>query len=182
MESSENQSVCLYRRALGSAFDELSPTLIRFHSLVASASAIGILDVTRGAGWFRHAAANLMHLPEEGKRVRVSLSVEAAAGEECWTRHFGRLKLITYQWMDSDLLNERSGPMRFAFRLIVEEGAMRFSTARVWLLGIPLPQRLSPRVNATATAFDEGWWVRVRVDVPTLGMLVQYEGKIVQQC
>ena len=58
---------------------------------------------------------------------------------------------------------------------------MRFHMARCWLRGgIPLPAALSPRVTAHTSDQEDGdeWWVSVRVDLPLLGMVTQYEGKV----
>ena len=123
-----------------------------------------------------------MRLPEPGEQVPVLLNMQVEADSECWTREFGSLRLVTQQWLHHGLLIETAGPSRFGFRLSAGATQMRFEFVRCWLLGVPLAFALSPRVNASASIYEDGWWIHVRVEVPVLGMLVQYEGKVVPEC
>ena len=182
MESPVHNTPSLYRGTLGEAFDSLPTVLRHFHDHPHDARARGSLRVTRGTGWLRQAMAAAMRLPSPGEQVPVLLHVQANAEEERWTRDFGTLRLVTRQWRRNGLLIEAAGPLRFGFHLTANPEEMRFEFARCWLMGIPLPLFLSPRVNAWVSEYEEGWWARVRVEAPLLGLLTQYEGKVTPQC
>jgi hypothetical protein len=119
-----------------------------------------------------------MRLPMPGEQVPVQLLVETQEGRERWTRQFGSSCLVTSQWLQEDLLIEAAGPIRFGFRMTADTTGMEFHFARCWLFGLPLPYALSPRVNAIVRGTEAGWRVQVRVEVPVLGQLSQYEGEI----
>lgn len=171
----------LYRRALGESFDRLPPVLRTFHDEPFGGRAQGTLCITRGQGRLRYLAALLMRLPPPGQQVPVRLQVRTDGAAEHWTRDFGTLRLVTKQWLHNGLLIETAGPLRFGFRVAAEAQILRFAFARCWLLGLPLPRVLSPRVEAEAHAQEDGWWIRVAISVPILGLLTQYEGKVVPQ-
>lgn len=182
MDRPGQNPLCLYRRTLGEAFDSLPPVLKRFHEQPCGASAQGSLRITRGPGRLRQALATLMRLPSPGEQVPLLLQVHVRGEVERWTRDFGALRLVTRQWLRHGLLIESVGPLRFGFRLAADATEMRFDFARCWFLGMPLPSALAPRVNASASEYEEGWWVRVRVEAPVLGLLTQYEGKVTLLC
>jgi len=173
---------CLYRRTLGEAFDRLPQVLKNFHNQPCEAVAQGSLRITRGKGWMRQALAAAMHLPMPGEQVPIQLRVQVDGEEEHWTRDFGSLRLVTRQWLHRDLLMESAGPMRFGFHLEARGLEMHFVFARCWFIGIPLPTVLAPQVNASVIQHEAGWWVRVSVEVPVLGMITRYEGKVTPQC
>ena len=123
-----------------------------------------------------------MRLPLPGEAVPVCLEVQTSAEGECWIRDFASQRLVTKQWLQDGLLIETAGPLRFGFRMAADAAGMRFEFARCWLLGLPLPVALSPRVQATVSEYENGWWVCVRMELPALGLLTQYEGKMTPQC
>ncbi len=71
---------------------------------------------------------------------------------------------------------ERVGPIVFSSSLEIDGSFVRYPFRRAWLLGIPLPPRLSPHVEGWVCAGDRGWQVMVRISAPFLGELVHYEG------
>jgi hypothetical protein len=79
------------------------------------------------------------------------------------------------------LLVERGGPVSLGFELAAGPGGMTFHVRRVWLLGARVPLACAPSVEATATADEVGWLVRVAVSVPLLGRLAHYEGRLTPQ-
>ncbi len=178
MDRAEYKAVSLYRRTLGESFDCMPEVLKRFHDQPFAAAANGTLRVTRGKGVLRRIAAAVMRLPKPGEQVPVHLHVHIGGETEQWTRDFGSLRLVTKQWLDRGLLIGSAGLMRFRFRLTGDESGLRFEFVRCWFIGIPLPFILAPKVNASASKYEESWWVHVCVEAPILGMLTEYEGKM----
>jgi hypothetical protein len=111
----------------------------------------------------------------------VTVEVDIREGKECWARTFGTQRLVTHQWLRDGLLLEASGPACFGFRMTSDTEGMQFTFARFWLLGLPLPHALSPRINAFAREQGAGWWLQVRMEVPVLGLITQYEGLVIPQ-
>ena len=171
----------LYAQLLGDAFRELPPVLQKFHTATAEARAEGTLSIRRGKGVLRSLCATLMRLPPVGEQIPIRLQVQVRGEQEQWTRDFGDHRLVTKQWSHEGLLIERAGPLCFGFRLSVNAGEMHFSFVRCWVAGISLPLFFAPRVNAIARACEEGWWIRVQVELPLLGQITEYEGGVTPQ-
>ena len=178
MSGSACNSPSLYRVTLGDQYDRLPPVLRAFHDLSAGGRAQGDLCITRGVGRLRGLCADLMRLPRAADCVTVRLEVKAARGAERWVRDFGPHRLVTDQWHRNGLLVEAAGPMRFGFRLTASETQMAFTMERCWLLGLPVPVALAPRVSAVVTGRADAWWTVVTVDAPLLGLLARYEGEM----
>lgn len=181
MAAPVTDNLSLYRRALGTAFDDLPPVLRQFHEAPCSTVAQGALHIIRGQGRLRQALAALMRLPAPGEQVPVRLQVRCEGEAERWTRDFGSLRMVTRQWLSQGLLMESAGPIRFGFRLTGDATGIRFAFARCWMIGLPLPYGLAPRVHARVADDEDGWQLQVRVEVPFLGLLTQYEGKVTPQ-
>jgi len=172
----------LYRRCVGVEYDALPTILRHFHDAETGASALGIFRITRGQGVVRNVLANLMALPKAGEQVTVHLKVKVERGGERWIRHFDSQCLITEQWIQNGLLVEAAGPIRFGFRLSADGESMGFEMERCWLMALPLPLFLAPRVSARVTGRETSWWAMVQVELPMIGMLARYEGEMVPQC
>jgi hypothetical protein len=172
----------LYQRVLGACFERLPPALRNFHAGAAGGRARGLFRVTRGPGRLRGWLADRIGLPPAGERVPVLLDVRVEGDRERWRRQFDcHPALETVQWAQAGLLREAAGPVCFGFRLAFHGDELRFEPAGVWLAGLRLPRALLPRVAAAVTGRAAGWHVCVRVDVPLLGFLAQYEGEMVPE-
>jgi hypothetical protein len=169
----------LYRRLLGPAFDTLPPALRSFHDVETEWRGRASFRVTRGKGVLRNLTAALGGLPPEGENVPLRLRVVAEGARERWIRHFGGHKLESVQWAQGGLMVESFRGMRLGFRLAVEGPALKLYPARAWLLGLPWPRFLAPRGTGVEVGQADGCAVVVRVELPLLGFLVQYEGLVV---
>jgi hypothetical protein len=178
----DERKIGLYRRAVGAAFDGLPPALRWFHEQDSGGRAEGSLRVLRGRGVVRRLLANALRLPPAGEHVPVALRVDVVGEGERWTRQFGRLKLITAQRIRRGLLVESAGSFTFGFSATAQDGVLRIESERFWAMGIRLPVGLAPSVQARASGHETGWRVHVRIDVPLLGMLCEYEGEVVPLC
>jgi hypothetical protein len=166
----------LYRRVLGSRFETLPDVLKRFHDEASGGRARGRFRVERGRGRLRNLVASLSGFPHAGEDVPVALEVEVKGNRERWNRRFPGKTFTTWQWADGELLMERVGSIVFSSSLEIDGPVLRYPFRRAWLLGLPLPRRLSPHVVGWVCAGDRGWQVVVHISVPFLGELVHYEG------
>jgi hypothetical protein len=172
----------LYRRVLGEVFDSLPPALYRFHDLEGGGRAAGVVRVTRGKGWVRNGIASLLRLPSQGTSVRLQLEVSAEGNRERWRRTFNGAPMQTCQWAHHGWLVETAGPFRLGYRLAASREGLRFDLQRAWFYFLPLPPAMAPKIQAVATGRQDGWSIRVRAELPVVGLLVQYEGEMVPLC
>ena len=169
----------VYQRVLRERFESLHPVLRRFLGEATGARAVGRLRVTCAAGRLRNAIASGLGIPPAGE-YDMWLEVSPRGESQRWVRHFGRYALETDQSEYQGLLVESSGPASIGFELIIREGALLFRPCRAWILGIPLPLWLAPRIAVENwPGGSEGWLVRVRFGVPLLGQVAEYEGDVV---
>ncbi|MCB1327628.1 MAG: DUF4166 domain-containing protein [Spirochaetales bacterium] len=152
--------------------------LLNFHrARVASAS--GEMRVRRGRTHIQRFVAVLSGLPEDARRTPVRIRVFADRFGEIWLREFGTRTLRSRQWREGDYLAERFGPIECVFRLEATQHGYQFVQTHARFLGLRLPAFLSPTVRARVRGTPNGWWVRVRVRNPVLGLLVSYGGRLV---
>lgn len=168
----------LYRQLLGEAFDSLPPVLRRFHDREAGSTACLTLRVSHGRGWLCRAAAALGRLPRQSDGTSGRLQVVTRGDCEHWIRDMGGRRIETLQRSQDGLLVEKTGLLRLGFRLYGDGEGMRLTSVRGWFLGLPMPSRLTPRVTAVARGQQDAWLVDVRIELPMVGLLMQYEGKV----
>ena len=168
----------LYRRVLCERYPQLHPLLQEFHDR-PEGKAEGVFRIVRPPQLFKRLLGALLGMPAAAENVPTTLTVEVLGnGGEKWVRSFGKFQMATRQWSWRDLLLERSGSVTFGIHLDVADQGMLFITRRVWLLGIPLPLILAPRVFALVLPIDGGWQAKVRLDFPLAGEMFRYEGEI----
>jgi len=167
-----------YRRLLGPAFDTMPASLRQFHDAETQWDGRATFKITRGKGWLWRLIGWMRRLPPAGEEVPVRLRVVAEGDGERWIRDFGKHRLESVQRAWKGLLVESMGGITLGFRLIVEGNSLRLQPARVWVLGLPWPRWLAPQGTAIEVGQEKGCAVLVRVELPLLGMLVQYEGVV----
>jgi hypothetical protein len=169
-------SQSLYRRVLGSRFEELPDVLKRFHDSERGGRARGTLHVERGKGFLRNVAASLLGMPPAGPAVPVRLEIVVDGDREHWRRHFpGRCSSST-QWARGELLMEAFGAGSFSCVLVIDGTCLRYEFQRAWFAGVAIPSGFSPRVDGRVFAGENGWRVEVHVYAPLLGEVFHYEG------
>jgi hypothetical protein len=178
----------LYRRILGDAWSALARPLQVMHDGVAAADGRAIVE--RGQGACARLLGWLIGFPRAGQDVPVSVAFRFASGREYWRRTFGdaapdtkRARFSSVQEQGRGrfdmLLCERFGPLAFGLALVVDEDRLRL-VLRGWsLLGLPLPSRLAPRIEAREFAADGRFNFHVEINHPMLGLIVRYRGWLV---
>ncbi len=168
----------LYHRILGEAFDTLPPVLQKFHDREGGGLATGVFSVMHAKGRLRGMLARVGRLPDPGSAIPVRLRVVVEGPRERWIREIGNRRLETVQWIGQGLLIEAVGPFRCGFQVDASREGMRLRSVRGWFYALPLPPVLTPRVEAVVTAQGDAWHLRVRIELPLLGLLAGYEGEV----
>lgn len=126
----------------------------------------------------RYIVAAIIGLPKPGTHVPIHLRVEVRGESEVWIRHFGKQRMVTHQWLKDNLLIEAAGPFRIGFKLTSDSTGLKFQFNRCWFLALPIPDFLSPKVNAIVHGYPDRWHVDVSMESPLLGLLSRYEGEV----
>ena len=167
----------LYRRILGERYDLLPEPLRHMHDVTGRQSAAGVASVERGQGPAARLIAWTFRFPRAGTDVPVTVDLIARNGGEVWERRFAGKKMVSVQEEGhAGLLIERFGPLAFSMTVTVEGGRLSLDVREGWVLGLPLPGILLPRI--TAFEHDEGDRFNFHVDLalPVIGRLVRYIG------
>lgn len=185
MDAVVDASAGLYRRVLGAAWDELHPSVRRFHADGQPVQATGVFQIRHGKNRVARWATWIGGLPAEGEAVAVTLTVMTSPEGETWSRRFANRPMRSVQSRRSNgLLAEGMGPLEIRFRLEVIEGSLIYHPAgaalRLGPLRIPLPRWLAPSVSAWEKPLDDPRCIQVLIEVtsPLLGLLVSYGGVV----
>ncbi len=170
----------LYRRLLGERWAALPEGLRRFHS---ARRLEGEFVITVGASRWARLLQYLLRLPCRGGPAAVAVEIDPEVSGERWSRRIGDWRLRTRQSAAGGLLREKVGCLEFDFELALEAGRVlthrQVGVRLRWLgLALPLPGRLSPRVEgeegpAGAPYVAE---VSVRLAAPGGAALLAYRG------
>jgi hypothetical protein len=167
----------LYERVLGRAFDALPPAVRAMHDLCGDAGAAGAGKVERGRGLLARLVAAIMRFPPAGTWP-LRLAFTERGGVETWTRDFGGHRFSSrLSAARGGLIEERFGPMRFAFDLPAGTDGLEMRLRRWSAFRIPMPGFLAPRIAAREWQDDRGRFrFAVAVALPLVGDVVGYEG------
>lgn len=182
IRSSADKNGALYRRILGSAFDDLPESLCRLHSGTETGTWSGTADVTRGKSVLARLAAAIIGFPTEGRQVPVTVTIAAQGHREFWTRNFNGRRFSSVQTAgkgrNTDLIVERFGLVSVALALVVEGHRLHLIPRRWSILGIPMPKWLLPRGTAFETETDGAFGFDVDIRTPLTGRIVHYRGHL----
>lgn len=165
----------LYARVLGDVFLSLSPRLQAVHTRTGVQRYRGEVEVVRGTHWLARLCSWATRLPPAGMGS-VEVEIEATDGQEKWTRYIAGHAMPSRLWEQDGLLCEQLGPVRFGFRLTVEQGAIIWRVARINILGLALPARWFGDVVARESETGERYRFDVSAALPIIGRLVRYRG------
>lgn len=174
----------LYKRVLGDRFSALPGAVRELHDVSNERRWRGACEVTRGAGLMARMAAWLGGLPPatEGMRDGFCYEVRPAGDVEVWSRGFaGVAPFVTRQWPADGLLCERAGPVVFGFAVQADGAGLRLVLERCWVMGVPLPKVLHPRISAVETDVDGVFRFDVAAQFPWGAFLVGYRGWLVAE-
>lgn len=172
----------LYRRLLGDAFDRLPPVIRRMHTVSPRVVATGIGTVIHGHNLLSRILRRLLRLPAEGIERPLRVTFAARNDAEILSRAYPDAVLTTVQApagpAGSGLLREGFGPLSLILKLEPSSDDLSFRLLDVRCGRFSLPRWLRPRLQAQERTGGEWYHFSVRVDLPFIGRLIQYEGRL----
>ena len=118
-----------------------------------------------------------MRFPPEGDHD-LHVSFEERDGIERWTRDFGGHVFSSRLSQSGAHLVERFGPMRFYFDLPADASGLTMVMRKWTVFSVPLPLALAPKSTAREWAEGEDFRFDVPIDLPLIGRIVHYRGRL----
>lgn len=166
-----------FRAILGESLAALAPAVRRLHAATGSEVWAGRVVVRRGTGRLARCGARLTGLPPTMDEAPLRVRFACADGAETWQRDFAGHAMNSCLRADAGVLVEALGPVRFAFRLDVVDGAIHWTVRSVRLFGfLPLPARWFAGVNCREYQRDGRYAFQVRAGLPLVGEVIAYDG------
>jgi hypothetical protein len=177
-----SESIPLYKRILGEAWDALPAPLAAMHNVLGEHKAEGTARVETGKHIFARLLAALYGFPHTGEHVPLTVSFHRRDGGELWQRDFAGRKFSTFQsegrGYADNLLVESFGPVTFWMALVLKQGELHYVTRRWSVFGIPLPLVFAPSASVYEFADGDDFCFHVEVKHWLTGLIVRYEGKL----
>jgi len=166
----------LFRRILGTRFDQLPVALQRVHESRTAGRFSGRCDIIRGESWAARILAYMAALPHPGDDVAIGVDIVCELGDETWTRRFGRNLMQSRLTERHGRLVERLGPVRLTFVLEIVEGTIVWTIVNAHVLGVRLPLSWFRKVTAKEAVEAGRYTFDVRAELPRVGLLIHYRG------
>jgi hypothetical protein len=146
----------------------------------------GEVAVERGrglAGWIGARLLRRLGLPAALGRVPFEVHIHHEGGVLHWDRRFGARDWVRSQFQPVGTWPrgwwiEQTGPVRLRLSVDVVDGGWYWRCLGVRLHRLPLPLWLFPRTTAYKRIEDGRYRFCVRFDVPLLGRVLEYSGRL----
>jgi Domain of unknown function (DUF4166)/Saccharopine dehydrogenase NADP binding domain len=179
-----NNNAPLYARILGNAWQHLPAPIRRMHDVRGRHAAKGRAKIERGRGLLAQLAAAVIGFPPACSDVPVAVEFDTAKSGEIWRRTFGNRSFSSRQssghGRSQHLLREHFGPLRFDMALVAGGEHLSLVLRRWSILGLPLPLAVCPHSESYESAENDRFNFHVRISHPLTGLIVQYDGWLVQ--
>jgi hypothetical protein len=162
----DEASGSLYQHILGSAFDELPPSLKALHATQDLRSWRGLARVRRGRGLLARLVGGLIGFPAEGDDVPVEVTFRPDRQGELWTRNFAGKLFHSHQSCGTGKDSH----------LLVEDRKLLLIPRRWSFLGLPLPRALLPGGTSFESEEQGQFHFEVLIAAPLVGLIVSYKG------
>ncbi len=174
----------IYRRILGSAFNNLSSQVRALHNSPDARQWSGTANVQRGAGLLARLVAATIGFPKAAQSIPVTVNFSPDGEGEKWTRTFGSQSFHSLQYVgkgrNRHLLVERFGIIEVALALVIDGDRLTLVPRRWSVLGFPLPKTLLPRGISFETEREGRFCFDVDISLPIVGHIVSYQGSLSQ--
>ena len=170
----------LYQRLIGPAFADLPEVTQSIHNVDGELTARGRGRVARSQHALGNWVADRLTLPRAANDIPVAVVFEETHDGETISRTYDGQLLTTHQsegtGHDHGLLKERFGPVTLFIHLEAHKDGIDFHLKKARIGPIPLPALLRPNVMARERSLNGRHHYFVRVGLPFIGMLIEYEG------
>jgi hypothetical protein len=178
-------TIPLYARILGSAWDELPAEIRVMHAIDRAGLAEGRASVERGTNPLARLAGWIAGFPGAKIDTTVRVRFDVADGVETWTRTFDDETFSSRQYAGRGrwdrLICECFGPLVFAMALVREDSRLRL-VLRGWsIFGLRLPMWLCLNMQAFEAVEDGRFRFHVEIGHWLTGPIVRYRGWLVPQ-
>ncbi|KCV81237.1 hypothetical protein ATO10_13689 [Actibacterium atlanticum] len=167
-----------YANLLGTQLSELPPACQALHRNYGSWAGTITVETTRAP--VLRTLLRLSGLPKAVQNAPFRFTSERDKDHDIWTRQIGDHITVSRLWADdSGQLCEQLGPMRATSQVQANATGIQLKIQRMWLLRLPLPAWLAPKVSTRESQVDGQYHFDVMIRVPiTGGPLVRYHGHI----
>lgn len=165
----------LYQRILGADFERLPARLRELHARRGVRRYAGEAEASRGAGRLSRLCGWIAGLPPAHAGA-IEVEIDADLAGETWIRRFGDGAMRSRLRERGGLIQERLGPMAFAFALERVDDGLIWRLRSVRALGLPLPLHWFDGMHAREFEHDGRYRFDVRAALPGIGLLVHYRG------
>jgi hypothetical protein len=169
----------LYRRVLGSAYEEMPVAWRALHdSGVSTWKGQCLCDPAET--WAGRLVSRLFQFPTADSEAPISVEFTMSGAGETWTRRIGRRVMRSRQYIGvrgkRGAVVEQFGPLAFDLDLPIENGRMDLVMTGARCLGVSLPRWCWPRVHAFESGAEGKFRFDVEIGLPGIGRLVRYRG------
>jgi hypothetical protein len=170
----------LFRRALGSWFENLPPVIKNGHEVDERLRLVGRASVTGAESLPGRVLARLLGFPPESADVPVAVEMRADRDGEVWVRNFGgctfRSHLAPIRGRRARV-SERFGPLTCELELRASADRLEMIVVGGRIGPISLPRSLLPRSHASEGVDAAGrFCFDVPIALPGFGRIVHYRG------
>ena len=169
----------LYRRVLGSAYEEMPVAWRALHDSGASTWK-GQCLCDPAETWGGRLVSRLFQFPAGESEAPISVEFTMSGAGEVWTRRIGRRVMRSRQYIGvrgrRGAVVEQFGPLAFDLDLPIDKGRMDLVMTGARFLGVPLPRWCWPRVRAFETGGEGKFRFDVEIGLQGIGRLVRYRG------
>jgi Domain of unknown function (DUF4166)/Saccharopine dehydrogenase NADP binding domain len=176
-ETVQSDYIPLYRRVMGADFDALPPIVKKMHNIVGNAGALGSARVTRGTSTIASLICAIMGFPPAGDSP-LHVTFDEHLGRETWTRDFNGKCFKSILAQSGGKLTESFGPLTFKFNLTPENQSLNMHLLGWTAFGVTMPLWLAPTTKAREWADGDDFCFDVAIDLPFIGRVVRYEGRL----
>ncbi len=182
MAEQKANRIPLYRKILGPKYDVLPLVIQEMHDVHGQLTARGRGRVNRGTSVLSIVAATVLRFPKTADDIEVNVTFAQSGNGERLARDYAGTKLVTRQFpargRHAGLLVESFGPMALYIDLEATAEGLTFHMHHCASLAVTLPRALWPSLEARERTKGGLYHYFVRIGMPLLGQLIEYEGTL----
>lgn len=167
----------LFQRLMGAEFYHLADEVKALHSRRGNFRYRGECTVERGRNPLGRLACVMLRFPRPMQNAPIHVDFDAQGAHENWQRSFNGTPMRSRLRFDGGLLQDRTGPARFRFRLFRIGKDLHWVAEEAKVFGLfPMPERWLDGIRCREYAEDGRYRFEVEARLPIFGKLMRYSG------